>query len=93
MLEFEVFVDRNNFKKLQNLEIKCKIPETTMVIWGQALTLKVQKNYFSNDALHSLSSECTVSANGVKLSNIKGNYAHKAFIETEFSSGKTSKDT
>ena len=49
--------------------------------------------YFSNNALHSLFSECTVSANGVKLSNTNGNYAHKAFIETEFSSGKTAKNT
>ena len=38
-------------------------------------------------------SECTVSANGVKISNTNGNYAHKAFIETEFSSGKTAKNT
>ena len=34
-----------------------------------------------------------VSANGVKVSNINGNYAHKAFIETAFSSGKTAKNT
>ena len=38
------------------------------------------------NALHSLISECTVSANGVKISNINGNYAHKAFIEKELSS-------
>ena len=38
-------------------------------------------------------SECTVSANGVKISNTNENYAHKAFIETEFSSGKTAKNT
>ena len=34
-----------------------------------------------------------VSANGVKVSNTNGNYAHKVFIETEFSSGKTAKNT
>ena len=49
--------------------------------------------YFSNNALHSLFSECTVSANGVKLSNTNGNYAHNALIETEFSSGTTAKST
>ena len=38
-------------------------------------------------------SECTVSANGVKISNTNGNYAHKAFIETEFSSSRTAKGT
>ena len=49
--------------------------------------------YLSNNALHSLFSECTVSANGVKIFNTNGNYAHKAFIETEFLSGKTTKNT
>ena len=49
--------------------------------------------YFSNNALHSLFSECTVSANGVKLSKTNRNCAHKAFIETEFSSGRTVKNT
>ena len=38
-------------------------------------------------------SECTVSANGVRISNTNWNYAHKAFIETEFSSVKTAKNT
>ena len=33
------------------------------------------------------------SANGVKISNTHGNYANKAFIETECSSGKTAKNT
>ena len=49
--------------------------------------------FLSNNALHSLFSECTVSANGVKICNINGNYGHKAFIEIEFSSGKTAKNT
>ena len=44
--------------------------------------------YISKNELHSLFSKCTVSANGVKISNTNGNYAQKAFIETEFSSGK-----
>ena len=46
--------------------------------------------YISNNALHSLFSECTVSA---KISNTNANYAHKAFIQTEFSSGKTAKNS
>ena len=33
------------------------------------------------------------SRQAVKLSNTNGNYAHKAFIETEFSSGKTAENT
>ena len=43
--------------------------------------------------LHSLFSECTVSANGLKISNANGNYAHKSFIETLFSHNKDAKDT
>ena len=42
---------------------------------------------------HSLFSECTESASGVKISNTNGNYAHKAFIETEFFWGKPAKNT
>ena len=38
-------------------------------------------------------SGCTVSVKSVKITNINGNYAHKAFIEMEFSSGKTAKNT
>ena len=55
--------------------------------------LQIQTRHISNNPLHSLFSECTVSANGVKISNTNGNYAHKAFIETEFSSVKTAKNT
>ena len=37
-------------------------------------------------------SDCTVSANGLKISNANGNYAHKSFIETEFSHNKDAKN-
>ena len=96
MLEFEVLGDRNNFLDLQNflLEIKCKISRNND---GDLRTENDATNtdapYFSNNALHSLFSECTVSANDVTISNTNGNYAHKAFIETEFSSGTTAKKT
>ena len=43
--------------------------------------------------LHSLFSDCTVTANGIKISNSNGVYAHRAFIETEYSNGKEDKDT
>ena len=77
--------DRNNFIDLQKLllEIKCKISRTND---GDLRTGTDATNtdapYFSNKALHSFFSECTVSASGVKFSNTNGNYAHKAFIET-----------
>ena len=34
-----------------------------------------------------------MSANGLKTSNANGNYAHKSFIETEFSHNKDAKNT
>ena len=76
------------------LEIKCKISRNNDgdLRTGTDAT-NTDSPYLSNNALHSLFSECTVSANGVKISNTNGNYAHKAFIETEFSSGKTAKNT
>ena len=48
---------------------------------------------FCNNVLHSLFSNCTVSDNGLKISNANGNYAHKNFIETEFSHNKDAKAT
>ena len=96
MLEFEVLGDRNNFIDLQKilLEVKCKITRTNNGnLRTGADAASTDAPYFSNNALHSLFSECSVSANGVKISNTNGNYAHKAFIETEFSSGKTAKNT
>ena len=96
MLEFEVLGDRNNFIELQKFlpEIKCKTSRNNDgdIRTGTDAT-NTDAPYLSNNALHSLFSECTVSANGVKISNTNGNYAHKAFIETEFPSGKTAKNT
>ena len=90
MLEFEVLCDRNNFIDLQKflLEIKCKISRNNDVdLRTRTDATNTDAPYLSNNALHSLFSECTVSANGVKISIRIGNYAHNAFIETEFSSG------
>ena len=44
-----VLVERNNFIDLHKLvlEINAKIPETTVVIWRQALTLQVPIKYVS----------------------------------------------
>ena len=76
MLEFEFAGDKNNFFGLQKflLETKCKITRTNS---GDLRTgvqaANTNSPYFSKNALHSLFSECTVSANGVKLSNTSGN--------------------
>ena len=100
MLEFEVTGDRNNFIDLQKnfLEVKCKIVQSSgadLKYDGAATadTAKTDAPYFCNNVLHSLFSDCTVSANGLKISNANGNYAHKSFIETEFSHNKDAKNT
>ena len=100
MLEFEVAGDRNNFIDLQKifLEVKCKIvqsSEANLKYDGTAAAdvTKTDAPYFCNNVLHSLFSDCTVSANGLKISNANGNYAHKSFIETEFSHNKDAKNT
>ena len=46
-----------------------------------------------NNTLHSLFSDCTVTAQGVKVSSANGLYAHKIFIETEFSHDLEAKNT
>ena len=98
MLEFEVAGDRNNFIDLQKifLEVKCKIVQSSEADLrydaGAATDVtKTDAPYFCNNVLHSLFSDCTVSANGLKISNANGNYAHKSFIETEFSHNKDAK--
>ena len=100
MLEFEVAGDRNNFTDLQKifLEIKCKIVQASEAdlkydAGAAADVTKTDAPYFCNNVLHSLFSDCTVSANGLKISNANGNYAHKSFIETEFSHNKDAKAT
>ena len=88
MLEFEVAGDRNNFIDLQKifLEIKCKIvqaPEADLRYDAGAAAdvTKTDAPYFCNNFLHSLFSDCTVSANGLKISNANGNYAHNSFLK------------
>ena len=103
MLEFEVTGDRNNFIDLQKIfvEIKCKIIQSTGApleydgtsAATKADITKTNSPYLANNTLHSLFSDCTISANGLKISNANGHYAHKSFIETEFSHNKDAKNT
>ena len=97
MLEFEVAGDRNNLQKIF-LEIKCKIVQASEAdlnydAGAAADVTKTDAPYFCNNVLHSLFSECRVSANGLKISNANGNYAHKSFIATKFSHNKDAKAT
>ena len=96
-LEFEIIGDRNNFIDLQKiyLEIKCKIVQANGndLRYHATEAADTDNASFANNALHSLFTDCTVSANGIKISSANGLYAHKSFIETEFSHGKDAKDT
>ena len=96
-LEFEVVGDRNSFIDLQKiyLEIKCPILQIDgtdlRYTYGDAKASDLP--YFAKNILHSPFTDCTVSANGIKISTANGHYAHKSFIETEFSQGTDAKKT
>ena len=96
-LEFEVKGDRTNFIDLQNiyLEVKCKIVKTDNTNLNYVTGDATQQDtpVFVNNTLHSLFSDCTVTAQGVKVSSANGLYAHNAFIETEFSHNLEAKNT
>ena len=96
-LEFEVVGDRNNFIDLQKiyLEVKCRIQNAdgTDLRYTAGDATATDAAYFVNNVLHSLFADCTVSANGIKISSANGHYAHKSFIETEFSHGTDAKKT
>ena len=100
MFKFEVAGDRNNLIGLQKifLEVKCKIVQSSEADLrydaGAATDVtKTDAPYFCNIVLHSLFSDCTVSANGLKISIANGNYAHKSFIEKGFSHNKDARNT
>ena len=94
-LEFEIVGDRNNFIDLQKiyLEIKFRVVRNN----GNDLRFttgdsnKCDTPHLVNNVLHSLFADCTVSANDTKISSANGHYAHKSFIETEFSHGSEAK--
>ena len=77
MLEFEVAGDRNNFLDLQKnfLEVKCKIVQSSEAdlkydATAAADITKTDSPYFCNNVLHSLFSDCTVSAKGQKFQTL-----------------------
>ena len=70
-LEFEVVGDRNNFLDLQKffLELKCKIKESdgNDLRYDATDATQTDTPIFANNKIHSLFSECTVTANGIKI--------------------------
>ena len=84
MLKFEAAGDRNNFIDLQKnfFEVKCKIVQSSKAdLKYDALAIaditKTDFPYFFSNVLHSLFFDCTVSANGQKISVANGYYAEK----------------
>ena len=96
-LEFEVTGDRTNFIDLQNiyLEVKCRILQANGndLRYDAAAAANSDLPCFVNNSLHSLFADCNVTAEGVQISSSNGNYAHKAFLETEFSHNQEAKNT
>ena len=96
-LEFEIVGDRNNFIDLQKiyLEIKFRVVRNN----GNDLRFTTgdannsDTPHPANNVLHSLFADCIVSANGIKISCANAHYAHKSFIETQFSHGSDAKKT
>ena len=97
MLEFEITGDRNNFVDLQKnyLEIRCKVTQSNGADLRYVNTDPTVSDspFLVNNSLYSLFSDCTLSANGLKISNANSNFAHKSFIGTEFSNSKGAKDS
>ena len=94
-LKFQVVGDRTNFIDLQNnyLKVKCTIlrPNGHKLEYDAGNSAAADSPFFVNNTLHSLFSACSITANGIKISSANGNYAQKAFIETEFSHNKHAK--
>ena len=87
-LKCEVVGDLNKFIDLQKIyvEVKCQTQNAdgTDLRYTAGDATATDAAYFINNVLHSLFANCTVSANGTKISSANGHYAHKKFIETEF---------
>ena len=99
-LEFEVDGDGNSFNDLQKifLGIKCKIVQASEAYMkydagAAADVTKRDAPYVCINVLNSLFSDCTVSANGLKISSANGIYANNSFVETKFSHSNDAKAT
>ena len=97
MLEVEITGDRNNFVDLQKifLEIRSKVTQANGadLNYDNADASVSDSPFLVNNSLYSIFSDCTLSANGLKISNANGNFAHKSFIGTEFSNSQGAKDS
>ena len=97
MLEFEITGDRNFFVAMQKIymEIRCKVTQSNGVDlrYDNTDPTVYDSPFLVNNSLYSVFSDCTLSANGLKIINASSNFAHKSFIGTEFSNSKGAKDS
>ena len=97
VLEFEITGDRNTFVDLQKiyLELRCKVTQSNGadLRYDNTDPIVSDSPFLVNNSLYSLFSDCTLSANGLKISNANSNFADKSFIGTEFSISKGAKDS
>ena len=96
-LEFQVTGDQNNFLDLQHmyLQLSCSIhrQDGSALRYDEDTKGISDEPKFVNNILHSLFSDCDVSANGIKISHANGLYGHKSYLETEMSHGIEAKGT
>ena len=86
MLEFEI---------TGILEIRCKVIQANRadLRYDNTDASVSDSPFLVNNYLYSIFSDCTLSANGLKISNSNGNFAHKSFIGTEFSNSQGAKNS
>ena len=60
------------------MEVNCriKIADGTDLRYTAGDATATYAVYYVNNVLHSLFADCTVSANGIKVSSVNGHYAH-----------------
>ena len=75
------------------MEIRCKVTQSNGADLRYDNTDPTVSETLVNNSLYSIFSDCTLSANGLKISNANSNFEHKSFIGTEFSNSKGAKDS
>ena len=94
MLEFEITGDRNNFVDLQKiyLEIRCKVTQSNGADLRYDNTDPTMSDspFLVNNSLYSVFSDCTLSANGLKIKSQMPivNLRIKALLEQNFLTAK-----
>ena len=96
-LKHETVGNCNNFLDLQKVcvEIKCRKQNVdgTDLRYDAGDPTNTDAKVFVQKILHCLSTDFTVSVNGIKNLFCSGHYARKSFIETQFPHGKDAKNT